>query len=185
MASKTSTGHAPAHEKALVNHTLDMQQRELMGRHRLVEALIHENIEVAMPLRDRGVDLIAYMSATPESVAPTIAPSRFLAVPIQMKSASEERFSVHKKYEAIAGLLLVYVWHVENPAKLVFYAMTYKQSLAVAESRGMTKTNSWKTPKGKYSATRISDPLREQLRPFRVGGTRTWRSVMVEAAANT
>ncbi len=162
-----------------------MQQRELMGRHRLVEALIHENIEVAMPLRDKGVDLIAYMSATPESAAPSGAMGRFVAVPIQMKSASEERFSVHKKYEGIAGLLLVYVWHVDNPVKLAFYAMTYKQSLDVAESRGMTKTNSWTKPSGKYSATSISEPLRQELKPFLVGNTRTWRKVLLDAAGCT
>ena len=39
---------------------MDSQQIELLGRHRLVEELLRAGLEVALPLRDHGVDLIAY-----------------------------------------------------------------------------------------------------------------------------
>jgi hypothetical protein len=38
----------------------DSQRVEIMGRHRLNNELIAAGLEVAVPICDRGVDLIAY-----------------------------------------------------------------------------------------------------------------------------
>lgn len=48
---------------------------EILGRNRLVDELLVAGLEVALPLRDRGIDLIAYVDLA--AVA-----SRFAAVPI-------------------------------------------------------------------------------------------------------
>ena len=39
---------------------LDTQQIELLGRNRLVNEIIRANLEVTVPIRDRGIDMIAY-----------------------------------------------------------------------------------------------------------------------------
>lgn len=39
---------------------MDSQQLEIIGRQVLVKALIEADLEVATPLRDRGVDILAY-----------------------------------------------------------------------------------------------------------------------------
>jgi predicted methyltransferase MtxX (methanogen marker protein 4) len=41
-------------------HSSSAQQIEIMGRNRLVNELIAAGIAVAVPLRDRGIDVIAY-----------------------------------------------------------------------------------------------------------------------------
>jgi hypothetical protein len=165
-------------------YALDVQQREILGRNRLIEALMRENIEVALPLRDRGVDMLAYVDVQ-ELATSASGSHRFVAVPVQMKSATHERFSVHKKYAKIANLLLVYVWKIDVPSEIEFYAMTYAQALQIADAQGMTKTKSWNDPngKGKYSATRVSESLRAKLSPYQITGSRTWRHVISEAAA--
>ena len=61
--------------------TKDTQVVEVLGRNRLIEILLRDCVEVAIPMRDKGIDLVAYFCVGARS-------SRFVAVPIQMKAAS-------------------------------------------------------------------------------------------------
>lgn len=58
---------------------------EVLGRAALTAALAGDGFEVARPERDIGVDLLAF----------TTAP--WIAVPLQMKAATGEVFSVERK----------------------------------------------------------------------------------------
>lgn len=66
----------------------DSQVVELLGRNRLIEELVLAGLGVALPLRDRGIDLIAYADLA-ERV------ENFAACPIQMKASSEAAFDLH------------------------------------------------------------------------------------------
>ena len=95
----------------------DSQLTELSGRHFLIAQLVVGGLEVAVPVRDRGIDLIAYLDLSAET-------QQFVACPIQMKASQEARFGLERKYEKIANLLLALVWHVQDPAKACIYALT-------------------------------------------------------------
>lgn len=43
-----------------VGKELDSQTVEIIGRNRLIHDLLLAQLEIALPLRDRGIDLIAY-----------------------------------------------------------------------------------------------------------------------------
>jgi hypothetical protein len=88
----------------------DSQVVELLGRNRLVSELLSAGLEVALPMRDRGIDLIAFADLRTKV-------KRFIACPIQMKAASEAAFSVQRKYSRIRNLLLTYVWYVGDPSR--------------------------------------------------------------------
>ena len=60
---------------------MDTQVIEILGRNRLVDELLLAGLEVALPERDRGIDLIAYVDLVDSAAS-------FAAVPIQMKAAS-------------------------------------------------------------------------------------------------
>jgi hypothetical protein len=96
---------------------MDTQTIEFLGRNRLVDELLLAGLEVALPARDRGVDLIAYVDL--ESKV-----SSFVAFPIQMKAASTRAFSIDRKYSKIANLILAYVWGLQKPEHAVTYALT-------------------------------------------------------------
>src|SRR5437667_4051303 len=64
---------------------MDTQMIEIMGRNRLIDELLRAGLEVALPLRDRGIDLIAYVDLADQV-------SAFVACPIQMKAASGRFF---------------------------------------------------------------------------------------------
>jgi len=122
--------------------------------------LLAAGLEVAIPARDRGVDLVVYLDLkgnTPE----------FVAYPIQMKAASKRHFSISKKYARIRDLILAFVWHVNDAVLPVTYAMTYPDAVRIGRRMKYTDTASWKQD-GKYSTQSPSKKLTALLEPHRM-----------------
>lgn len=63
-----------------------------------MELLLRAGIEVAASVRDRGVDLVAYLDLD-------VQLGRFIACPIQMKVAVATSFSIDSKYTKFANLI--------------------------------------------------------------------------------
>jgi hypothetical protein len=151
----------------------DSQLTELSGRHFLIAQLVAGGLEVAIPVRDRGIDLIAYLDLSAET-------KRFVSSPIQMKASQEARFSIDRKYERIANLILAFVWHVEDPAKACVYALTYQEAFRLIDKRGHTRTPSWLVKKG-WSVRNPGKEWMKDLEPYRMTPDR-WRQ-RIESAA--
>jgi hypothetical protein len=102
----------------------DGQLMEIAGRNWLVSQLIQCGIEVATPERDKGVDLIAYVET-----------QRFRACRIQIKVSTDSAFVAYR--EQYSGMLMVYIWQIDNPQQTVAFAMR------TAEARRIIKANRW------------------------------------------
>ena len=137
---------------------IDAQAIELVGRSQLTSELLRAGIEVASPLRDRGIDLIAYVD-TGDGV------TAFTAVPIQMKAASARSFSINRKYDKFPNLLHAYVWGIQASECLATYALTQREAVEVGEAMGYTATDSWRIS-GLYSTTKPSAKLIALLEPY-------------------
>ena len=146
---------------------------EIAGRSLLVAHLVADGIEVAEPLRDRGVDLLAYLDLDDAD--------RFLAAPVQLKAFTNAGSGLDRKYERFPGLLLAYVWSVETPTEAVAYCLTYEQALGIADELGWTQTKSW-TDKGVYVSTRPSKRLKALLDLYRMNPG-SWIVKLREATA--
>jgi hypothetical protein len=145
---------------------LDPQQIELLGRNRLVNEIIRAELEVSIPIRDRGIDLIAYADRA----------ERFSSCPIQMKSSqSEGRFQIDRKYEKSAGIIFAFVWHLADRDKEITYALSYGDAVKIADQMGYTKTHSWKNLGG-YSI-RVNPRLRELLKRYE-GTPERWQTLV-------
>lgn len=151
---------------------MDSQVTELLGRSRLLDELLRAGLEVALPARDRGIDLIAY--ADRDSTV-----SSFIARPIQMKAASEANFSIHEKYKKFPDLILAFVWHVSSPDRARTYALYYDEALAIGKTMGWTETASWKE-KGGYATQKPSRELLALLEGHRMT-PRAWWSKVVDS----
>jgi hypothetical protein len=134
-----------AHQKAHMPVN-DTQITELLGRNRLVNELLGAGLEVALPLRDRGIDLIAYADMERGI-------DDFFACPIQMKASKGAIVSLDKKYEKIHNLVIAFGWYVEKPAESVTYAMKYLEARQIIEEMGWSNSPTWKR-KGQYAQTR-------------------------------
>jgi hypothetical protein len=144
---------------------MDSQVVEILGRNRLVDELLRAGLEVALPMRDRGIDLVAYSDLAPEI-------RRFSAIPIQMKACSSSAFSIDAKYAKFPNLIIAHIWNIDTPDHVITFATTFAESLSIAEAMGWTATESW--AKGYYTNTRPGARLREFLEPFRMTPER-WR----------
>jgi hypothetical protein len=159
----------------LANPTHDPQLTELSGRHFLIAQLIAGGLEVAIPVRDHGVDLIAYLDLTANT-------RRFVSCPIQLKASREARFSLDGKYEKIANLLLAFVWHIEDPPKACIYALTYTEAFQLLHKRRHTKTASW-TVRKYYTVPNPGADWLKDLETYKMTPER-WRE-RIESAAWT
>lgn len=144
---------------------MDSQQVEILGRNRLIGELVAADIEVALPLRDRGVDLVAYVDLGSQTAA-------FAGCPIQMKAASARYFGVHRKYAKFANIILAYIWGLDRPEYAETYALAFPEAVAVATEMGWTKTVSW--AKDGYSTSNPTARLLGLLAPYRMTAEK-WR----------
>lgn len=149
---------------------MDSQVTELLGRNRLFDELLRAGLEVALPGRDRGIDLVAY--ADLESKV-----SSFIARPIQMKAATATSFSIHRKYEKFPDLILAFVWHLSSPDNARTYALFYDEALSIGEKMKWTSTASW-IEKGAYSTRSPSRELIDLLEVHRMSPRAWWRKVV-------
>jgi len=139
---------------------LDKQIVELIGRHFLTAELLSAGLEVAIPVRDRGVDMIAYADIDKRV-------ENFSSCPIQLKASTRRSFSLDRKYERIHNLLIVYVWHLADDRPRVCYALTYAEALKIADRVGWTKTKSWQAD-GRYVTTNPSAVIVSLLEEYRM-----------------
>jgi hypothetical protein len=149
---------------------MDTQVVELLGKQRLTSELLRAGLEVATPIRDRGIDLIAYADIDKRL-------SQFAACPIQMKAATTRSFGLARKYARVRNLLIVYIWHLDEASETVIYALTYQEALAIAETLGWTETKSWRFLHRAYSTTRPSVEIVSRLAPYRMTPDKWWPKI--------
>ncbi len=153
---------------------MDKQQIGLVGKHLLIANLVGAGIEVAEPLRDRGVEVIAYNDK--------LKNGRFVARPIQIKTAAGEWFGLSKRYEAFNELRIVFIWHTDEPSKALFFALSYAEALNVLRStrsgkKNYAKTSSWKDREN-YVTTRPSSTLKKLLEKYQVDSPGKWAELL-------
>ena len=146
----------------LNQHKLDTQQVEIVGRNILISLFMSDGIEVAMPQRDRGIDLIAYKDLDDGG--------DFRAVPIQLKAFSRAGFGLQRKYEKFPNLRIAYVWFASEPLKSSVYVLSYKQAEELAQILGWTKTASWDN--GSYVVNNPGARIVELLEPYKYAPTK-------------
>jgi len=151
---------------------MDSQIIEIIGLNRLVNDLLAAGVEVARPIRDRGVDLIAYIERDKKS---------FWARPIQLKAASEENFIINKKYSRATDLLLVYYWHLHSKNHPVAYAMSYATAVQIAAKMGYTKNATW-TRNGIWTVHKPGRDLKVLMEPYQMNPDR-WKKAVFNSMA--
>jgi hypothetical protein len=145
--------------------SMDTQQIGIIGKHILIANLIAADLEVAEPIRDHGIDLIAFRDR--------VESGEFLACPIQLKTATDEVFGLDSKYENFSGLRIVFVWNARNPVNAEIFVLSYEEASIVLSEMKYDKTKSWED--GKYTTTRPSEKLKKILKEkFQVTDPKEW-----------
>lgn len=140
----------------------------------MTQQLLLAGIEVALPTRDRGIDLIAYDERGGE---------KFVSSPIQMKASTASNFGIDRKYARTRGLRLAYIWNLnatKSAEPIRAFVLTFSEALNIGDTMGYTETDSWKKG-GKYVVTRSpSRKLRALLETFEIKSASDWRARMFD-----
>lgn len=131
---------------------LDSATVEIAGRNWLMAQLLTKGFEVAVPVVHRGVDVIVFREVGDLGIR---------ALPLQLKCASAESFSLDRKYEG-RGIPLVYIWNVLSEP--IAYVLTYDEAKLVLGDQALG-TVSWREG-GKYAIKSVGRELRQRLQPF-------------------
>jgi len=159
----------------------DTQIIELEGERHLMSRLLADGVEVANPVRDHGIDLIAYLDQKDGN-------GQFLACPIQIKTATGKRFSLDTKYKKFPNLLIVFVWDVLDDNARTFYALTYQEAeklLQKSPARGTdhTLSKSYTKSNGGYHFE-VSKKWMEVFDAYRVKPGK-WKDKIRDVAEST
>jgi hypothetical protein len=138
---------------------MDSDTIRLIGRNRVIDELLASGIDVAVPMRDKSFDLIAYADSDEQIVV----------CPMQVRCSSGRSFAIDQKMERVPNLLHAYVWGV-GTEKIATYALTHREALTVAEQMGYSMGQ---TQKDLYSM-KPSKNLVDLLDRFRMT-PETWR----------
>ena len=145
----------------------DPQFVEIVGRHYLITELMRAGIEIAEPVRDRGIDLVAYVDLDS-------ATGKFLARPIQLKANWQTGFAFDIKYEKFHDLIVAYVWNLDDPARTVTYALTWPEICGLASECGWA----WEAG-GRWAITRPGKDLTSRLEAFKMTPEKWWAKITV------
>jgi hypothetical protein len=95
-------------------------------------------LEVALPRRDRGIDVIAYVDQE----------RSFQALPIQVKASAGFRWVVNQKYGPFAEIVIAFALYLADEARAVAYVLPHTENVAIAERLGLTRRSAtWLRPK--------------------------------------
>ncbi|MDE2572011.1 MAG: hypothetical protein KGM44_05755 [bacterium] len=157
----------------MTSEPLDAQTISLLGRDKVIEQLHRAGLEVALPRRDRGIDIIAYADKA----------HTFQALPIQIKASAGFRWVVNEKYGSFADIVIAFVMHLGDEGRSVVYALPHAENLAIAERLGFTQRYAtWLKPKrvnqgGYIWIDRPMPELLAALEPYRAS-TDGWLSLL-------
>lgn len=149
--------------------SMDTQQIEIIGKHILIANLLAANLEVAVPIRDHGIDLIVFRDGSDGN--------KFIACPIQLKAATDEAFVLYEKYKKFPFLRIVFVWKARKPANAEIFCLTYKEAEDILKVGGHAETDSWKDGKH-WVTTRPSETLKGRLEKYRVKSPKDWPGIL-------
>lgn len=151
---------------------LDAQTIGLLGRDKVIEQLHRAGLEVALPRRDHGVDIIAYADKA----------TAFQALPIQVKASAGFRWVVNAKYAPFAEIVIAFAMYLADESATVVYAVPHLENVAIAERLGFTKKSAtWLRPSrsghGYIWIDRPRPALFTELEPYRAT-TERWLALV-------
>lgn len=134
---------------------LDKADIGAIGEHLVTVELLRRGIEVSVPVVDRGIDLIAFKTA------PLLR-----AVPLQVKATPSANFTIHRAWEQIPGLVLVYVFDVAT--RPIFNIMDYADAFRLASSwTDLSDKVAWNDPKrGNHDWSSLNAARRAEIARF-------------------
>src|ERR1700680_5070471 len=96
---------------------MESEMLEMVGRARLMDELLQDGVNVALPMGACEIDMLAYVDSR-------TTPCRIVSVPIKVASFCCDALSSNLEAARASGLLIALVWGISNPEHVRTFAFT-------------------------------------------------------------
>jgi hypothetical protein len=138
---------------------VNIETLQLLGRARLIDELLEDGLNVALPMRAGEIDMLAYIdsSATQYPMA---------SVPIKVKSLCS--FPISTAIEGVRSpcLLTAFVWGTNAPARAPIFALTLAELVVVKMIGVINRANAAQAGGAFDEAYRSNAILPDVLEPY-------------------
>jgi hypothetical protein len=144
---------------------------ELVGRARLMDELLEDGVNVALPMGACEIDMLAYVDSR-------TAACRIVSVPIKVASFCSDALSSNLDATRASGLLIALVWGISNPEHVRTFAFTPAELTVVKMIEMIGRANAARSAEPPDQACTRETVLQNALEPFAMSPGK-WRKKII------
>jgi hypothetical protein len=152
---------------------IESEMLELMRRARLMDELVEDGVNVALPTGACEIDMLAYVDSRTAS-------RTIVSVPIKVASFCSDALSSNLEAARTSGLLIALVWGISNPELVRTFAFTPAELTVVKMIEIMERANAARSGKRHDQACMPEAVLQNALEPFAMFPGK-WRGKIIAA----
>jgi hypothetical protein len=152
---------------------IDSEMRELIRRARLMDELLEDGVNVALPTGACEIDMLAYVDSR-------TAPRTIVSVPIKVASFSSDALSSNLEIARTSGLLIALVWGISNPELVRTFAFTPAELTVVKMIEIIERASATRSGESPNQACTPDAILQNALEPFAMSPGK-WRKKIIAA----
>jgi hypothetical protein len=144
---------------------------ELVGRARLMDELLEDGVNVALPMSACEIDMLAYVDSR-------TAAGRMVSVPIKIATCCADALSSNLEAARAPGLLIALVWGISNPEHLRTFALTPAELTVVKMIEIIERAGAARSGESPDQARTREAVLQNALEPFAMSPGK-WRQKII------
>jgi hypothetical protein len=138
---------------------MDSEMLELARRARLMDQLLEDGVNVALPMGACEIDMIAYVNSRTGAC-------RMVSVPINVASFCSDALASNLEAARASGLLVALVWGIANPEDVRTFALTPAELTVVKMIEIIGRANAARSGEPPDQACTPEAVLHKALAPF-------------------
>jgi hypothetical protein len=150
---------------------MESEMLELVGRARLMDELLEDGVNVAVPMGACEMDILAYLDSG-------TAACRIVSVPIKVASFCSDALSSNLWAARASGLLIALVWDISNPEHVRTFAFTPAELTVVKMIEVIQRASAARSGERPDQACTREAVLQNALEPFAMSPGK-WRKKLI------
>jgi hypothetical protein len=138
---------------------MDSEMLELARRARLMDQLLEDGVNIALPMGACEIDMLAYVNSRTGAC-------RMASVPISVASFCSDALSSNLEAARASGLLIALVWGTGNPEDIRTFAFTPAELTLVKMIEIIGRANAARSGDPRDQARMPGTVLQSALEPF-------------------
>jgi hypothetical protein len=159
-----------------LDERVESERLEFARRARLMDELLEEGVNVALPMGECAIDMLAYVNSRTDACT-------VVSVPIKIVSFSSDALSINLERARASGLLIALVRQIGKPEQVRTFAFTPAELTVVKMIAMCARGNSARVGESPSHARTPQSILQNALEPFAISPGE-WRKKIATIVAD-